>query len=135
MSQLKHKKIKIHGMHCVSCEVLIERKFRKIIGVEKVNVNFASGKAEVFSSRDVSLEEFAEVIKNEGYSISAWEDRNQFSVAAKHKNSKKDYLEIGAIFLFMVAGYLILQRFNLIPESLRFTGHMSYGFIFLIGLV
>ncbi len=48
---------------------------------------------------------------------------------------KRRYAEIGAIFLFIMAGYLILRQFGLLPRGLGITDNMSYGFIFLIGLV
>ncbi len=135
MSNLIRQKLKVHGTHCASCELLIERKFAKVPGVEKVHVNFASGKTEVFSSRNISVRELDEAIRNDGYSVSRWEDRHNSPVAAKHKNTPKDYVQIGAIFLFMVGGYLILRQFHLLPESLGITANMSYGFVFLIGLV
>jgi sulfite exporter TauE/SafE/copper chaperone CopZ len=135
MAHLQKTKLKIHGTHCASCEVLVERKFKKLPGVEKVNVSFVSGKAEVFSHQHIALKEFEGAIKEDGYSVSRWEDRNTSPEAAKHKNSPRDYAEIGAVFLFIVAAYLILKQFNLIPESLGVTSNMSYGFVFLIGLV
>jgi copper chaperone CopZ len=46
---------KIHGMHCASCEVLVERKFKKIGGVEAVKVNHANGRAEVYFSQQPTL--------------------------------------------------------------------------------
>ena len=135
MSQLQKTKLKIHGTHCASCEVLVERKFKKLPGVEKVHVSFVSGKAEVFSTEHVPLHVFKSAIKDDGYSVSKWEDRHTSPEATKHKNTARDYAEIGAVFLFIVAAYLIFKQFHLIPESLGITSNMSYGFIFLIGLV
>lgn len=135
MSNLQKTKLKIHGTHCASCEVLVERKFKKLPGVEKVNVSFVTGKAEVFSREHIPLREFEGAIKEDGYSVSKWEDRHTSPEAVKHKNSTRDYAEIGAVFLFIVAGYLILKQFHLIPDSLGVTSNMSYGFVFLIGLV
>ena len=37
--------------------------------------------------------------------------------------------------MFMIGGYLLLKQFNLIPEGIGITENMSYGFIFVIGLV
>lgn len=50
-------------------------------------------------------------------------------------NTKKDYIEIGAIFLLLVAGYLLLKQFNLLPKGLGITDNMGYGFVLLIGLL
>lgn len=130
----KKIKLKIHGMHCASCEVLIERKFQKIPGVEKVHVNHASGKAEIYCSQEPRLYELQSAIKSDGYNVSWWYDQHYQEVAAPHRNTKKDYFQIGAIFLIIVAAYLILKQFNLVP-NLGISDNMSYGFVFLIGLV
>lgn len=130
---LKKVKLKIHGMHCANCEVLIERKFKKIAGVEKVNVGYANGKAEILCSREPQIRELQSVIHQDGYAVSAWHDRNA-TPDLPHKNTKRDYFQIGAIFLVIVAGYLILKQFNLVP-TLGISDNMSYGFVFLIGLV
>jgi sulfite exporter TauE/SafE/plastocyanin domain-containing protein/copper chaperone CopZ len=130
---LKKVKLKIHGMHCSNCEVLIERKFKKLPGIEKVNVSYVNGKAEVYCSQEPKLHELQNAIKQDGYAISLWHDRNN-ATELPHKNTKKDYLQIGAIFLIIVAGYLILKQFNLVP-TLGISDNMSYGFVFLIGLV
>jgi len=134
MSQsLKKLQLKVHGMHCASCEVLIERKFKKIAGIEKVNVSHVNGRAEIYCSQEPNLHEMQSLIKPDGYAISLWNERNAVAELPR-KNAKKDYLQIGAIFLIIVAVYLILKQFDLVP-SLGISDNMSYGFIFLIGLV
>lgn len=135
MSQpLKKVNLKIHGMHCSSCEVLIERKFRKIDGVEKVSVNHVNGKSEVICSREPNLHEFNSLVKSDGYHVSLWQDRHHVAQTLEHKNTWKDYLQIGSIFLCLVSAYYILKQFNLVP-NIGISERMSYGVIFLIGLV
>ena len=41
--------LSISGMHCTSCAAIIERKLKKIEGVENARVNFASQKAVIQS--------------------------------------------------------------------------------------
>jgi sulfite exporter TauE/SafE/copper chaperone CopZ len=130
---LKKIKLKIHGMHCANCEVLIERKFKKVAGVEKINVSYASGKAEIYCSREPQIRELQNAIQQDGYAVSAWHDRNAVP-DLPHKNTKKDYFQIGAIFLIIVAAYLILKELNLV-HGLAISDNMSYGFVFVIGLV
>ena len=128
---------KIHGMHCASCEVLIERKFKKIHGVEQVRVDHGSGKAELLCSQEPKLHELICAIKADGYSVSPWQSG---ASAAQHQSQrgitiKKDHLETGAVFLIVMALYFIVKQFNWFPKSLGISEHMSYGFIVLIGLV
>jgi len=131
----KHKKIrfKIHGMHCASCEVLIERKLKKVSGVEGVSVRYTNGEAELLCTKEPRLQELQQAIQQDGYTISHGQDQNS-KQHLPYKNSKKDYVQIGAIFLIVVASYLILKELNLVPK-LGITDNMSYGFVFLIGLV
>lgn len=133
MNKLKKIILRINGMHCASCEVLIERKFKKVAGVEKVSVNHANGKAEILCSEDPSINKLNKLVNPDGYSVSNWRDENQTLNPANHKNTPKDYLQIGGIFLVLVSAYYILKQFNLAP-AFAISGSMSYGFIFLIGL-
>src|SRR3990167_1906891 len=134
MSQpLKKVKLKIHGMHCASCEVLIERKFRHVAGVEKVHVSHHNGKAELFCSTDPNIHALDSLVKGDGYRVSLWENHHQVVHPETHKNTWKDYFQIGGIFLVLVSAYYILRQFDLLP-TIAISEHMSYGVVFLIGL-
>jgi len=136
MSHHNQKKLElqIHGMHCASCEVLIERQFKKVEGVEHVEVNHATGKAEVQYAKKPDLQALQEAVKEHGYAVSSWADRHRGAALAQHTSSQRGYLEIGAVFLILVAVYFILKQFDLVPK-LGITETMSYGFVFAIGLV
>lgn len=132
---LKKINVQINGMHCASCEVLIERKFKKVAGVEKVNVSHTNGLAELYCSSNPDFEQLSASIKDNGYTVSEPNKKNtSFIQNGERVNTPKDYLQIGAIFLIVVAGYLVLKQLNLVP-SLGISDNMSYGFVFLIGLV
>ncbi|MBI3384699.1 sulfite exporter TauE/SafE family protein [Candidatus Gottesmanbacteria bacterium] len=131
---LKKVKLNIKGMHCASCEVLIERKFKKVAGVEKVNVSHVDGVATLYCSFDPNLTALQNTIAENGYSIASSTDQGIVNDNGDHVNTQKDYFQIGAIFLIVVAVYLIGKQFNLVPH-IGITDNMSYGFIFLIGLV
>lgn len=134
MSQpLKKIELKIHGMHCASCEVLIERKFKKITGVERVNVSHHNGKAELLCSADPNIHELDGLVKSDGYRVTPWQNHHQATDPEIHKNTWKDYLQMGGIFLVIVSAYYILRQFDLVP-TLAISEHMSYGVVFLIGL-
>src|SRR5882762_9377727 len=51
------------------------------------------------------------------------------------KNSPRDYAEIGAAFLIIVAVLLVLGQLNLLPNQFGVSETMSYGLVFVIGLV
>ena len=130
----KKLKLKIEGMTCSSCEVLIENEFKKIPGVENAFVHQASGKADVYCSGRPALHEFQKAVAVHGYQVDMWGE----SLAAEalvHGNTKDDYLQIGSIFLFLVTSYLFLKQMELLPQGLGLSENMGFGFVFLIGLV
>lgn len=122
-------------MHCASCEIMVERKFKQIEGIEKVDVNNATGNATIYFSKTPQLRELQDAVRENGYRVSLPHTRPNAEQQVVHRNTKKDYAEIGAVFLIIVALYLGLSQFNLIPKSLGISDNMSYGFVFLIGLV
>ncbi len=130
MNELELKKVNlsIAGMTCASCEVLLERKFKKVPGVEKVVVNHSTGKAELYCSREPSLPELQEPVSADGYKVSLAETTSGTS-------KKREYMEIGAIFLILIGAYLFLKRFDLIPSTFSVTDNVSYGVAFGMGVV
>lgn len=122
-------------MHCASCEVMVERKFKTVPGIEKVNVNHVTGNATIYFSKAPQLKELQNAVRENGYSVSLPHVRPNIQQQTTHRNTSKDYAEIGAAFLFVAALYLVLSQFDLIPKSLGISDNMSYGFVFLIGLV
>jgi uncharacterized protein len=51
------------------------------------------------------------------------------------RNSPRDYIEIGAAFLIIVAILLVLGDFDLLSKQFGVSETMSYGLVFVIGLV
>jgi sulfite exporter TauE/SafE/protein-disulfide isomerase len=51
------------------------------------------------------------------------------------KNSVRDYAEIGAAFLIVIGILFALGQFDLLPRQFGLSNAMSYGLIFVIGLV
>ena len=131
--QIKKLKLKIHGMHCASCEVLVERKIKNIAGIEKVHVSHVSGKAEIVCKEEPNLRQLNNLLKPDGYSVSLWENRHS-ALSAAHQNTAIDYMQMGWMFLVVVVAYYILKQFNFLP-NFGISEHMSYSLIFLIGLV
>ncbi len=126
--ELKKVNLAITGMTCASCEVLLERKFKKVPGVEQARVNHSTGKAELYCSREPSLSELQDSVSVDGYKVSLAE-----TISGTSK--KREYAEIGAIFLILVGVYLLLKRFDLIPSTFSVTDNVSYGVAFGMGLV
>lgn len=135
MTDQQHKvRYKIHGMHCASCEVLIERSFKKVPGVKRVSVNHANGKATVVCSRVPDAQELQDAIKNKDYRVTAWESSHSTIEQPLTRNTTRDYKEIGIVFFIIVAVYVILRQYRMVPE-IGVSDTMGLGFVFVIGLV
>src|SRR5690349_7712602 len=61
-----HVELQIGGMTCASCAARIEKKLNKIDGVS-ATVNFATEKARVEYTADVSADELVQTIEEAGY--------------------------------------------------------------------
>jgi copper chaperone len=66
---MKKIKLKIKGMHCHSCEMLIKDAL-KDIGVKNSKINSKTGQAEIeFDEKKISLEMIKKTIEKGGYKI------------------------------------------------------------------
>ena len=63
------KFLNVRGMHCKSCEIILDDSISEIKGVEKVKSDFKNGKISVIFSDDSVLEEVKKIIKKEGYQV------------------------------------------------------------------
>lgn len=61
--------LSITGMSCATCASTVEESLEDVDGVDEVNVNFATEKADV-SHTDVSLDRLIEAVENAGYGVS-----------------------------------------------------------------
>jgi len=60
--------IKTKGMHCHSCEILLQDALEEINGVEKAKADYKTGIVEVeFDENKVTKDKIIEIIKSEGY--------------------------------------------------------------------
>jgi sulfite exporter TauE/SafE/copper chaperone CopZ len=128
----KHKIIiPIRGMHCRSCEVLIEDKLVEIPGVEKVNSNWKKGEAEIFyEKKRPDNREIDEAIRDAGYSIGRSDKKYLLS------SNPSDYKDLGVAALFLLGIYLILKNFGLMNIDFGAGGgsDTSIPVVFLIGI-
>ncbi len=126
--------LNVQGMTCASCEVLIERSLKNVSGVKNVHVSRAAEKVVVECSDDVKLEQLQQAVKEKGYTLTVGSSPTK-SHSSSDESKKKHYKEIGAVLVFIFAAYLLLQQFDLFPKGLGVTDNMSYGFVFVLGLV
>jgi len=123
--------IPIKGMHCKSCEILVEEELGKVKGIKKVSVDHRRDIAEIYyHGKSPDLNAISAAIENAGYSVGEEEKKGWFS---KNKN---DYQELGMAALFLLGLYFILKglgltSINILPSG---DGGVTVPLILLIGL-
>jgi uncharacterized protein len=130
----KRLKLKIDGMHCINCEVFIERSLKKVPGVSRVMANYAAGEVDIVYSGEIDLDHLQGAIAEGGYTIVS-SDESESSAKDRRNNTKLEYLEIGATFLILAGLFFFLKEFDFLPRGFGITDNMSYGLVLLIGLV
>jgi sulfite exporter TauE/SafE/copper chaperone CopZ len=125
--------IRITGMTCSSCELLLERKIKGVPGVQSVDVNHKKGIALIMTDgqKTPSLEKIAEVVKNAGYGITG----TGGGATAGSSLDSRVWVEIGASLIVIFALYKLLQIFDIASLAPSTSGALSFGGIFVIGLV
>ena len=110
--------------------MLIERKFKKIYGVESVVVSQTKNCAEIICTQEPHISQLDNAVKEHGYRVYNWGDGS----TEIQLSSKRNLFEAGAIFLILLGAYLILKQFNFIP-NIGISENMSLGVVFVIGLI
>lgn len=118
----------VKGMHCRSCELIVEDELLKIPGVKKAVVSQNKGTAEIFSIGQISPQAVEQAIAHAGYSLGVEEK----SWVSKNPRDWKDLViaVFLALDLFLVAKSLGLFHLNLVASN----NYNSLPIVFLIGL-
>lgn len=61
--------IKVEGMHCKSCELIITEAILEIEGVQRAEANSKNGLVQVSYKDGEMLEKIKKAIENEGYKV------------------------------------------------------------------
>ncbi len=125
--------IRIDGMTCASCELLLERKLKTVPGVKDVDINHKTGIARITADADhlPSQERIASVVHKAGYSLAGEGAPTVSSVDPE----KRKWMEIGGSLIIIFALYKLLQAFDIVSLAPSTSGALSFGGILVIGLV
>jgi Cu+-exporting ATPase len=101
---MEKAKIKISGMHCSSCALLISQKLEGVPGVTSANVNYATEKAEIeFDQQRTNLEIIKNKIYDLGYKI---QDNTELTDPLK-----RELIISGAAAILVMADALLFKNF------------------------
>lgn len=125
-----HQKIvSIRGMHCRSCELLLEDALGGIQGVTKVKVDFRKGRATLDHGADIpSQHEIINAVKQAGYEVG---EPGKLPWITKDRTDWR-YIFIGVVLLVVL--YYTLRGTGLLNIALD-EKDVTVGFALLLGLV
>lgn len=121
--------VRIQGMTCTSCEVMIERKFKTIPGVAKVEVNHLSGKCHIDlqPGANVTTQQLQRAVQGEGYTVMPWQE----TVPPVHRRS---WAELGVITIIVLALYKLISATGLFSAAPSLGTSLSLGAVFVTGI-
>ena len=121
--------VPIKGMHCKSCEILIEENLKQIKEIKKCEVSHVSQRAKIwYENSKPSLNQISKAVEKAGYTVGQEDNKHWFS------RNPRDYfflVNAGAILLLL---YIAAQIFGLSEISTGFS-QKSIAMAGLIGLV
>jgi len=118
----------IEGMHCRSCEILIEGKVGQIPGVDRVSADSKKGKLSIESKKEVSDEAISKMIKETEYRLIKSKTDTKVEPDYDYRNFMIALLIFGT---FLIVGYEtnIINIFSAKPKI-----GSSLITVFLVGL-
>jgi len=126
---MSNKKVHITGMHCRSCEILIEEELKKIKGVTDVSVSHKNGICDISFKDKLESLDVKNAVESAGYCIGENAKLPYFS------KNKRDYIELGIAFFIVVLLYLITKQSGILGLGNLIKGNYgSLSIVFIVGL-
>ena len=122
----KEATYKVSGMHCASCEILIEKKLLEMKNIKSVKAKAGKGEVTIeYSENKPSTEKLNCLFEKENYTFF-----DQLTIETKEKNNNES-LNIFGIAILIIIGFLSLNRFGLSGlVSVNSTSSLPAFFIF-----
>jgi len=122
---MKRTVVLVKGMHCRSCELLVERNLEKVSGIKNITVNYRKGITEFDLNYPATMEQVQNAIKNAGYEIG--NDRKTWI-----SKNPAEYKDLGLALLILVILYFIAKKFGLVNINAGSTNNPSNLLVVLI---
>jgi sulfite exporter TauE/SafE/copper chaperone CopZ len=121
----------ISGMHCRSCEILLEEKIGNLPGVSKVHTNHKTGAAEIFSERAMPTREaIDQAVREAGYTLGEKGQRPPLM-----SRNPQQYIELVFVIGVAVALYFVLKFFGLFDLDTGVGASPRLGTVIFLGVV
>src|SRR3989344_4408539 len=101
--------IPVKGMHCKSCEMLIEERLSQVPGVKKAHASYKKRNTEIYyAEKTPDMLGIDKAIREAGYDIGSEDKKYLLS------SNPEDYKDLGIALLFLLGIYLILKNFGIL---------------------
>ena len=124
--KIKKKTLKIEGMHCPSCEILVKDKFLQLKNIKEVKADFKKREAQIIYQGEITEEKLNRLITPFGYRI-------QKKVEEINEPLINRLLEFFGIAAFLILIYLILKELNFWPDISY--QNLSLPLVFVLGVL
>jgi len=128
MTELKKESYHISGMHCRSCEILVEDNLSRVAGVKKANVNYKKGVAEIYYDQKPAHAEVEKAIRNAGYTLGVNKKRPLIS------GNPMTYIELLFAAGILAVILMWLKLFGVFNLNFQFSSTPGFLAVALIGL-
>ena len=122
--------LKIAGMHCPSCEILIEDKFKSLNNVLKVKANHKTQTAEVFLKGKLDKEKINQQLQKFGYQIKE-DDKNNEKEKVFLANKIVIFISWIVFWIFV---YLMIKEISFF-NRIRLGDGFQFWPILILGLI
>lgn len=120
------KVYKVWGMHCKSCEILIEETLEELVGAKKAEVNLVKNELVIESKKEITSEKLNKLFKKNGYSFS------ETTLPSKEAGLTNKWWWLPTV---IIAGlFLILSQLDL-GGFLKINNQSSWMAIFVFGII
>lgn len=124
------KTVSIKGMHCRSCEILIEDELKGIKGVSSVDISHRTGSATIhFEGKHLNHGDVVHAVKQAGYELGINEKLPFFS------RNAQDYSELAVGIVILSLAYFIAKELGIFNLNLVASNNFkSLPVVLLVGL-
>lgn len=120
--------IKIKGMHCRSCELLIEEKFKEIPEIKNVQASYKKKNAFIYSKHQISNKDLSKAVEGAGYTIGI-DDKNDWI-----SRDPAVYKDLGICAIILIVVFLLARKLGLFNISVGGGNPSSLLIVVLIGI-
>lgn len=124
------KTISIKGMHCRSCEILIEDELKNIKGVSSVDISHRTGAATIhYEGKHLNHGDVVHAVKQAGYELGTNEKPPLLS------KNPDDYTQLGFAGAILILAYFIMRELGIFNINFGASNNFSsLPVVLLVGL-